>query len=210
MRGRRWRGLDDEPCRRGRDPVADDLRRASGGQLVAHDCRNVHSFEKLREQIDVIDQNQIVQGRGVGDDDEHEASESKTLKVSNIALDILDRDRIIDLVGLEEPIHIQALRTEHAAQLGLGEAAGAVGFQSEAFERQALDVAARAQAGGDVVWNGENEVHSSLYHTPAPNSRFTFVITSFTRKVSGSAGLSTEAILMLAAQCRLFGESAHA
>ena len=81
------------------------VQNTAGAQLVAHDVRNVHAFEKSWRQVDLIDQDQGV--------------------VWDLALDLLDHHRVMDVMRLEEPVELMArLDSEPAAHLGFGQTPG--------------------------------------------------------------------------------------
>lgn len=69
--------------------------------------------------VDVLGQNQVVDGAGVGDDHLHPL-ESKALQILYIAAHILNGDSCIDLTGLQKGIKfISGLQAEQTTQLRL-------------------------------------------------------------------------------------------
>jgi len=61
--------LNLQPRGSGRDPVPDRIRRFLVLKFLEHSRRNQNAIEESRQQIRLMNEDQVVQWRGVGDDD---------------------------------------------------------------------------------------------------------------------------------------------
>jgi hypothetical protein len=79
------KGLTDlNPSRRSTDPVLYRERRFRMFQLVPDDGGQNHSVEQSWKDVDMLDEDQIIDRSGIGDDELHPL-ESKTVKVLQVA-----------------------------------------------------------------------------------------------------------------------------
>jgi hypothetical protein len=97
-----WHNLDPQGWLR--DPAAHTFRSFIVPQFVSHYLRHKYLLEEGSQNVDLLDQNQIIQRAGVGDNEPHRWSEPETLKVIPVLLDVVERIRGVDIMGLEEPV----------------------------------------------------------------------------------------------------------
>jgi hypothetical protein len=106
-----------KPTGRCDDPTLNGQRRNRAGQFSLNGDWDDYSREQAGKQIDMPDQDQVVYGTGVGDDQLHRL-EAQALQVGDISIDIFDRDVFIHGVGFEEAVQLQAGQPKHLAKLG--------------------------------------------------------------------------------------------
>lgn len=137
-------------------------------QLGPYRLRHEYGLEQHRQDRHVPDQYEVVERAGICDDDPH-ASEAEPSQIGALALEVGDAVGLVDRPRLEEGVE-RGMRgkTQHAAQLGMGQPPGAVLLGGERFQRAALDIRATGpQALGEVVGDGHGQVHRlSLTHRP--------------------------------------------
>lgn len=145
--------VDFQPWGRGGNPQAHRWRREGMGEFGFGGGGESDSFEDARQQADVADLNEIVNGTGIGDHQPH-GSDAQFFEGLAFLLEVFERVVLIDAVGFEEAIELDAGEAQHLAQLQFGDAAGAEFFEGEGFEGSAFQLFVdgfAAEVGGQFV-----------------------------------------------------------
>lgn len=84
----------------------------------------------------MADQDEVVDGAGIRDDNRHGSSEPQRLEVAKILVQILDAHLIPDAMRLEKTVDLKAaLEAQQATQLRLAEPSRLILFNPETFQR---------------------------------------------------------------------------
>jgi hypothetical protein len=91
------------------------------------------------------------------------ASKTEPVQRLQLAVQFLQRDAVVNVVRLEEAVDFVAgLESEQKPQVRPGQTPGAIFLGGQRFERAARKVGAiGGKAGGDVVREGDGQVHGS-------------------------------------------------
>ncbi len=176
QRGRLGGGVvHRKPRRRAVSPRAYRSRSVSVTQLAGDDGGHSNGAEQLWQHVNLADQNEVMKRPGVRDDDArgHGSGATKCLQVYEVAPDVLQGDRFVYAALLEEAVEFEpCLEAEDLPQLEMGEASDAVGFCRERLKRLAREIrAGAAQAFGEVIRNGQDEVHPARLADRAGKSK---------------------------------------
>jgi len=164
QRGRLGGGVvHRKPRRRAVSPRAHRIRSVSVTQLAGDDGRHSNGAEQLWQHVDLADEDQVVKRPGVRDDDARGqgSGAAERLQVCKVAPDVLQGDWFVHAALLEKAVEFEpCLEAENLPQLEMGEASDAVGFRRERLKRLTREIrAGAAQAFGEVIRNGQHEVH---------------------------------------------------
>ena len=96
---------DLEPSWRSGNPALNSRRRRETGAFAQNDPGKNHSFKHARKQIDVLDEDEIVDRTGVGNDHTH-GLEAQALQIRDIMIDVFDRDVFKNAVLLKETVDL--------------------------------------------------------------------------------------------------------
>ncbi len=83
-------------------------------QFVPNHFRNQNFFEQRGQDFDLVYQDKVIQGTGIGDNQLHRSLKSKPPKVVSIPIQVIGRKRKVDLMGLEQGV--QRLRRRQPEQ----------------------------------------------------------------------------------------------
>jgi len=130
-------------------------------KLGMHYIRNEHALEQPREDFNGIDQHQIASGAGIRDGGTHAASKAKSGQRLQLAFQFLQRDAVVIVVRLQEPVDFVAgFETEQSPKVRSGQTAGAIFLCHQRLESAALETdTAGAEALGKVVADMDGQVH---------------------------------------------------
>ncbi len=169
-----------KPRRRAISPRAHRIRSVSVTQLAGDDGRHSNGAEQLWQYVDLADQDEVVKRPGVRDNDArgHGSGATERLQVCEVAPDVLQSNRFVYTAFLEEAVEFEpCLEAEDLPQLEMGEASDAVGFCRERLQRLARQIrAGAAQAFGEVIRNGQDQIHLARLADRAGNSNQEHVI----------------------------------
>jgi hypothetical protein len=100
----------------------------------------------IRKQFDGVDQHQIIERPGVGNDEPHARSEAEPLQVVTLAFDILKGVWLEHVMCLQKLLELGPRAEPEPPQLRLGQMAEHVFFEGQSFERAAFDLASATEA----------------------------------------------------------------
>ena len=132
-------------------------------QFVPDDLWHEHLLEQDRQDSDLLNQYKVIQRTGVGDNEPHWSSEPKTSKVTPVAIQIVERIRGIEVMGLQECIQrLSCPESEQTTQFRLRETP-----QPELLDRERLQHAARQvdcipKAAREIIGNMNGYVHGRI------------------------------------------------
>ena len=152
-----------DPSGRLGNPAPHRQRRVYRGQFRLHDGRQDHSVEQGRKKIDMVDQYQVMDGSGIGDDQPH-GSEPGASQIGHVALEVFHGEVLVDSVRLEKAVEfISGLEPEQEEEFGVGDMPVLVFFESQAFESAARQITTRrAEASGNGIGDVNCNVHQVL------------------------------------------------
>ena len=145
------------------NPFADRFGCAGVAEFRVNRLWYDHAIEQARQQIDFADENQVAERPGVSDDDGHAVSQSKPVKHLALTIQILGRVGFENLVCFQEAVDlVTGLEAKQLPQVRLGQTSGTVFLGGQRFERAAREIGAiGGEAGGDVVGEGNGQVHAA-------------------------------------------------
>lgn len=117
---------------------------------------------------DMPDLDQVVDRAGIGNHQPH-GSESQFFESPAFLLEVFPAEVLIDAMGLEKTIQLDASQPKHLTQLWLGDPARPEFFEREGFQRPALQLVMNgltAEQGGQFVRELEGELHKSTLSCP--------------------------------------------
>jgi hypothetical protein len=128
-------------------------------QFIAHGLRRKHAHEQFRQQHNIAGEHKIVKRPGIGDDGQPDIpSEAEPLQVAAVALEILRRVGTENSVRGHKFIELAARgEAEQLTQLGPAEMPLPEFVEGQRFEYAALDLAAGAEAPGEIVGNADGD-----------------------------------------------------
>jgi len=154
---------DLDPQRWFRNPAAYTLRSLIVPQFVPHDLRHEYLLKEGRQNCDLFNQYEVIQRTGVGDNEPHWSSEAKTPKVIPVVLEVIERIRHVDIMGLEE--HIQRLsrrEPKQPTQFRPRETPQPELLDCERLQHSAWQIARSPKAGREIVRNANGHVHARI------------------------------------------------
>ena len=155
--------MDLKPRWRVGDPEMHRCRSESVGKFGLDSTRNRNSFKYAGKKVNMPDLDQVVDWAGIGNHQPH-GSESQFFKSQAFLLEVFQAVVLIDAMGLEKAIQLDASQPQHLTQLWLSYAAGPEFFKREGFQRPALQFVMNglaAEVGGQIVGELEGELHNS-------------------------------------------------
>ncbi len=126
-----------KPYGRVGDPEMYRRRCESTGKFGMHGVRERNSFKHAGKKLDMPDLDQVVNRAGIGNYQPH-GSEPQFFESLTFLLEVFKRVVLIDAMGFEKTIQLDAGQPQHLTQLRFGDAAGPEFFKREGFKRPAL------------------------------------------------------------------------
>lgn len=162
-------GLDRKPGGHRRHPRPHGSGRTWLGQFAANGLGDENCAEQRRQDMRLLDEDQVVEGAGVGDDDAQSGSEAKPGKVVPVLVEVVDVIVQEDATRLEESVESHpAVEAEKLTQFGIGQPVGPIFLDGKGFEGPPREVATLgAQAQGKAIRNRHSDVHT-IHITPRP------------------------------------------
>jgi len=110
-------------------------------------------FKQAWQELNAADQNQVIDGTGVGNDKPHRFSESQAFEIGKVAFDIGHCDVFINAMGLEEAVElVSGFKAEQANKFWVRDMTVLIFFYRQPFQRSARQtVAIRTQAAGEII-----------------------------------------------------------
>ena len=139
------------------------------GKLGPDSDRNRDSFKHAGKKLHMPDLDQVVDRTGIGNHQPHR-SESQFFESLAFVLEVFQTVILVDAVGLEKTVQLNASQSQHLTQLQLGDAACPEFLKREGFQRPALQLVVNslaAELSGQVIRELEGELHYSTH--PARN-----------------------------------------
>ena len=129
-------------------------------QFIPNDFRNENPFEQRGQDFDLVNQDKVIQGTGIGDNQLHRPLKSKPPKVISIPIQVTDRKRKIDLVGLEQCIQgLGRRQPEQTTQFPLREPPQSKFLDAQRFKDASRQVASSPKPGRKIVGDMNGYIH---------------------------------------------------
>ena len=150
-----------EPGRWVHDPLTNHLRRPRLPEFIGYGLGDQYLGVKGREYVRVIDQDEVSERRGVGNDDARHGSEAKSTVCLPVLLQIAPRIIQPNLAFFQEAIQLVLRRKpQKAPELRRSELAFPIRFESDRLEGCTGQISARRSEGGrKFVRNVQHELH---------------------------------------------------
>lgn len=154
-----------QPYRSIGDPCPHRRRCIGMCKFVTHSHGHENHLEQVWQDVDCVDQDQIIEGTGIGDNQPHGFLKTESLQIAPLAL------QIFKAVGLEHVMRLQKTvervarsKAEQTAQFGLREVTLLVFLKRQGFERAARQIATGSgESLGDIVRNFNDQIHNSPF-----------------------------------------------
>jgi hypothetical protein len=169
--GSGMQGVDLQPERSVRDPLPNDVRRVPVLKLVKNDRRNENAIEESREEFRLANEDQVVQWRGIGDDD-HADDQLLRERVAGptIVFEVVLCVMKIDSVLLQEGmyLHLGGVAKE-PPQLGGRQPLCAIFLKRQCFQRRTGKIFALAgEVSRDIFREFEGDLHDVILRASRP------------------------------------------